>query len=141
MSAGPEASPTELFGNRHAVRLMGVPFNVMNEDIVEFFSGIQFSLDIHLKIKQKQKCQHIFCVTTLCVIIALLTTLMLSGINIVPNGIHIQGELGNRTGLCLIEVESNSDVEEALKRDKLFIGPRYVEGIYMLYFLSRNCNY
>ena len=53
VSAGPEASPTELFGNRHAVRLMGVPFNVMNEDIVEFFSGIQFSLDILLKKKAK----------------------------------------------------------------------------------------
>ena len=51
-----------------------------------------------------------------------------AGVNILPGGIHIQGPPGNRTGVCLVELASAHDVDEALKRDQQFMGRRFVDG-------------
>ncbi|CAB3226895.1 unnamed protein product [Arctia plantaginis] len=54
----------------------------------------------------------------------------LSGVNVVngKEGVHLtEVRPGRPSGECFVEVESNQDVEEALKKDKDIMGKRYIE--------------
>ncbi len=58
-----------------------------------------------------------------------------TGVNIIggKHGIHFTFVRDGRpSGEAYIEMESEADVQEALKRDKQTMGKRYIEG--MLYF-------
>lgn len=47
-----------------------------------------------------------------------------------PTGVHLtEVRPGRPSGECFVEVASQEDVEEALKKDKENMGKRYIEGM------------
>jgi hypothetical protein len=42
--------------------------------------------------------------------------------------IHLFSNNGNSSGECLVDLESEIDVKDALKKTNQFIGSRYIEG-------------
>lgn len=55
------------------------------------------------------------------------------------NGIHfLLNRDGKRRGDALIEMESEQDVQKALEKHRMYMGQRYVEGMWSHIFASWN---
>ena len=87
------------------IKLRGIPFTSTKEDIKRFLSR-QLILTVCVPISDQTfsftACRHV--------------------------AIHLFSNSGSSSGECLVDLQSDADVRDALNKDREFMGKRYIEG-------------